>query len=156
MRPSLDKCHLQPLPIIAALLLSSITWADETLEPGWIELPSGDRLEVEIAATQQLRERGLMFRTTLAENSGMLFVYPQAEQQAMWMKNTLIALDVIFIDEDGKIVSILRNLTPCQKMPCPTYQSKGKARYMLEVAAGVSDKLNLNPDQELLIDYRHP
>lgn len=147
--------RLQPLWPVVLSVAAATASAETTYQSGWIELTDGSKLDVEIAATSQQRERGLMFRTTLDENHGMLFVYPQVAKQAVWMKNTLIALDVVFIDENSKIVSIQKNLAPCQQDPCPIYLSTGKVSYMLEVAAGSADKRKLLPGQQLIIDYRH-
>jgi hypothetical protein len=93
-----------------------------------------------IASNESEREHGLMFHKTLAEDQGMLFVYPDQTQRALWMKNTLLALDVVFLSGDGRIVALLKNLQPCTKDPCRIYESKTAARYMLELPAGFIDK----------------
>lgn len=95
---------------------------------------------VAIAANDSERERGLMFRQDLGENQGMLFVYPDQAHRGVWMKNTLIALDVIFLSGDERIVAMLKDLPPCIKDPCRIYDSKLPARYILEVRAGFIDK----------------
>lgn len=90
---------------------------------------------VEVADHTQERIRGLMFRTSLDENSGMLFVFDKEQQLSFWMKNTLIPLDIIFIGNDLKIVDLKENFQPC--MPdadCEVYTSL--AKYALEVNAG--------------------
>ncbi|CAD6874665.1 DUF192 domain-containing protein [Methylomonas fluvii] len=93
-----------------------------------------------IAANESEREHGLMFRHTLAEDQGMLFVYPDQTHRAVWMKNTLLALDVVFLAGDGRIVGLLKDLQPCAKDPCRIYDSKVAARYILELPAGFIDK----------------
>lgn len=100
--------------------------------------PTGDRvtLNVELATTPKARERGLMDRTDLPENAGMLFVFPVAEPLTFWMKDTLIPLDILYFDAGGRFVSSAA-MTPCPPMtPCPTYPSASAALYALEVRAG--------------------
>lgn len=113
------------------------------------------RLEVEIADTEPLREFGLMHREHLQENQGMLFVYPDQALRGVWMKNTLLALDILFLSEDGTILSMLRNLTPCRQDSCPVYTSVVPAQYMLEVNAGFIDKHQLKIGQKVMLDYQH-
>ncbi len=79
--------------------------------------------------------RGLMFRESLCENCGMLFINDREEEARFWMRNTLIPLDMVFIDQNDTVVDIQR-ATPCMGMPCPTYTSRGKAKYILEVLQG--------------------
>ena len=93
---------------------------------------AGHKLRAEIAATPDERMRGLMFRTELAENRGMLFVYPQPSLQAMWMMNTIIPLSVAFIGRDGRILNI-EDMAPQTKDAHP---SQGAAAYSLEMNQG--------------------
>jgi uncharacterized protein len=86
-------------------------------------------VRAEVAVTEQARLRGLMFRDSLAENSGMLFAYPRAEVSAMWMKNTRIALSVAFIDSSGRILNIAE-MKPFSEEP---HASSGAAAYALEM-----------------------
>ena len=125
------------------------------MQQGTVTLTDNYRIEAEIADTQALREHGLMHRTHLNENHGMLFVYPDQAIRGVWMKNTLIPLDVLFISDDGKIVTLLRNLQPCRQEPCPISISSADAQYMLEVNAGFIDQHHIKEGQELIIDYSH-
>jgi hypothetical protein len=97
-------------------------------------------IEVEVATTKMQRTIGLMFREYLAPNKGMLFVFDDEEIQRVWMRNTLIPLDIIFVSEVGKIVSIIKNIQPCIKEPCVIYDSIQNVKYMLEVNAGFVEK----------------
>jgi uncharacterized membrane protein (UPF0127 family) len=108
-------------------------------------------MDVEIAKTEKQRTTGLMFREKLETNKGMIFVYEKNEIQRVWMKNTLIALDVIFISEQGKIVSISKGLLPCQKVPCDIKMSVGNAKYMLEIKSGMADEHRFTVGQQLLL-----
>lgn len=92
-------------------------------------------LTVEIARTDEERARGLMYRTSLADDQGMLFVFDQPQELRFWMKNTKIPLEVFFFDQQGKFVS-MQSMEPCIPDNCPSYPSHGLAQYALEVKAG--------------------
>ncbi|HET6779640.1 MAG TPA: DUF192 domain-containing protein [Nitrososphaera sp.] len=95
------------------------------------------RLFVEVADDQDETMRGLMFRNHLSWNAGMLFVFYDEEPRTFWMKNTLIPLDMIFVDSNLRIVDIKENVPPCVLGDkCPLYPSKDRAQYVLEVNAG--------------------
>ena len=102
------------------------------------DLGIGDGLE--IAADQEMRSQGLMYRDHLADDRGMIFVFPQSGDYAFWMKNTIIPLDMIWIDEGKKVVHVTSDVPPCQADPCPSYPPGAQAMYVLEVAAGVAAK----------------
>jgi hypothetical protein len=106
---------------------------------------------VAIAADESEREQGLMFRQELAGDQGMLFIYPDQARRGMWMKNTLLALDVVFLSGEGYIVALLKDLQPCRKDPCRIYDSKASARYMLELNAGFIDKHGLKVGQKVTL-----
>ena len=95
---------------------------------------------VELAATPDQLSRGLMFRTELPEGRGMLFDFKQEQPIMMWMKNTPLSLDMIFIRSDGIIVRIAENTTPQSTQTIP---SGRPARAVLEVIAGTSRKLGI-------------
>ncbi len=101
-----------------------------------IDASGGGEVEVrvEIADDVSERARGLMHRTALAENRGMLFVFPNEERLSFWMKNTLIPLSVAFMDSEGRIVDI-QDMKPLDDDP-PSYVSAEPARYALEVNQG--------------------
>jgi uncharacterized protein len=98
---------------------------------------SGDEeaeVQVEIADSPDELARGLMGRTTLGENRGMLFVFPDEELRSFWMKNTLIPLSIAYMDSDGRIVD-LQDMKPLDDDP-PHYVSTEPAKYALEVNQG--------------------
>ncbi len=105
------------------------------------------RFQVEIAATRAEQERGLMFRKSLAPDRGMLFIYKRPQPAAYWMKNTLIPLDIIFIQPDGKVLSIARNARPHDETPLP---SGGLVLGVLELAGGRAAQLGLLPGDRVL------
>jgi uncharacterized membrane protein (UPF0127 family) len=97
---------------------------------------------VEIATTEQEKETGLMYRKELADGKGMLFDFSPEQQVAMWMKNTYISLDMIFIAADGRILRIAENTEPLSTRIIP---SQGLAKGVLEVIAGTARKYGIAP-----------
>ena len=95
---------------------------------------------VEIARKKIDRDKGLMFRKNLKLDKGMLFIFPNESKVSMWMKNTLISLDIIFISKNYKIVDIINNAKAMSK---EILTSKVKAKYALEINAGLVKKLNI-------------
>jgi uncharacterized membrane protein (UPF0127 family) len=115
----------------------------------WVEL-DGQRYQVEVADDADERARGLMFRDELAANHGMLFIHDQEEPQAYWMKNTRIALDILYFDGARRLVSQQRDVPPCALgNGCPPYPSNAPARYVLELNAGEAARLKLENGAEL-------
>jgi uncharacterized membrane protein (UPF0127 family) len=119
------------------------TSPDFVTEPLSIETASG-RLDyrVEIADDDAERQHGLMYRTSMPDMHGMLFIFPQARPQAFWMRNTYMPLDIIYIGEDGRIVSIAANARPFDESPLP---SEGPAIGVLEIYGGKAAELGIKP-----------
>jgi uncharacterized protein len=97
---------------------------------------------VELAVTDEERARGLMFRRSVPEYYGMLFDFKRDQEVQMWMKNTYVSLDMIFIQGDGRIRSIAENTETESERIIP---SRGPVRAVLEVAAGTARKLGIQP-----------
>jgi hypothetical protein len=106
---------------------------------------------IELAATPESRARGLMFREHLGDDKGMLFVFDEPGVYNFWMKNTLIPLDIIWIDENRTVINISKNTPPCEADPCPSYGPVQKAKYVLEVNAGKADEIGLKIGDEFII-----
>jgi hypothetical protein len=106
-------------------------------------------LTVEVAQTEQERERGLMYRTSLGEQQGMLFLFPNVAEQTFWMKNTLLPLDMIFVDEHNKIVTIA-GADPCTADPCTLYTSGKPVKYVIEVKKGFASSHKISLGNEVL------
>jgi uncharacterized protein len=115
----------------------------------WVEL-SGKHYQVEIADDAAERARGLMFRDELPADHGMLFIHDEQDPQAYWMKNTRIPLDILYFDNDRKLVSQQRDVPPCSAGDqCPPYPSEAPARYVLELNAGDAKRLSLKNGVEM-------
>ena len=109
----------------------------------WVEL-EGRRFNVEIADDNKERARGLMFRDSMDEDRGMLFIHDEQQRLAYWMKNTRIALDILYFDSERRLVSQQRDVPPCSLgNRCPPYPSRAPAIYVLELNAGQAAKLEL-------------
>lgn len=108
------------------------------------------QIGLEVATTPEERETGLMFRKELPRNRGMLFTFDPEQPIIMWMQNTLVPLDMIFVN-DGTIVGIDKSVPPCEEDPCPTYPSPSAVDSVIELAAGTADELGLQVGDSLSI-----
>jgi uncharacterized membrane protein (UPF0127 family) len=98
------------------------------------------RFAIELAETPEQQAMGLMFRRSMPADSGMLFPYKGDSEIYMWMKNTFIPLDMIFLSRDGRVIRIERNTEPFSERVIP---SGGPAAAVLEVNAGTADRIGL-------------
>jgi uncharacterized membrane protein (UPF0127 family) len=105
-----------------------------------VVLPSGAVYKVEIARTPEEQMQGLMFRESLPDRTGMLFLFPQAAPHHFWMKNTMIPLDMIWMNGDGRVLFVSANTPPCKADPCPNYGPEVSAASVLEIAGGLAAK----------------
>jgi uncharacterized protein len=135
-----------PQNIFVALLSLFLLMGCERTD--FVTLPNGEQIPVEIADEDDEREQGLMFRKNLEENEGMLFVYDNEREMKFWMKNTLIPLDILFLDGTRTIVDI-RTMAPCERDPCKLYPSALPAQYALEVNAGKASDWELEVGDQL-------
>lgn len=145
----------QVMPIFLACLLwlggSSAAFSENAqiskLEPITLEgSDSVTMLTAEIADTEELRTRGLMFRHFLPEDKAMLFDFQKPRPVAMWMKNTNISLDMLFIREDGTIAAIAQDTVP---QSLDTISVQEPVRGVLELAAGTVKRLGLRPNDKV-------
>ena len=109
--------------------------------------------DVEIAKSAEELSQGLMFRQQLDKNRGMLFIFSKEDIYPFWMKNTLIPLDMIWIDGNYKVVFIGQNVQPCKTSICPETNPKVKAKYVLEINSGISENLRLEIGDNVTLDY---
>lgn len=145
-----------PMPVLRAaaqftlillLILPARVAAAADLEPLQIVAKSGvHTFSVELAQTDAQRQQGLMYRKSLPEGQGMLFDFAPPHEVTMWMKNTYVSLDMIFIRADGRIHRIAENTTPLSEA---TISSRGSVVAVLEVVAGTARRLGLAPGDEV-------
>jgi len=144
--------------VVIILIYIFFNFAQTIYSPGIPEGQTGsvcfgnNCFDVEIAQTSTQRERGLMGRRELGENKGMLFVFNKEGSYSFWMKNTLIPLDIIWIDSNGKAVFISENTQPCQRLICPSINPPDKAKFVLEINANVCAQIGLTVGSTLKID----
>src|SRR3990170_7567568 len=136
--------------VVVLWLFSRPGIAGETYPLISIQLPSGKMLTAEVAITRDKQMKGLMFRKHLAEDRGMLLIYPQDGIHGIWMKNCLISLDLLWLDRHNRIIYMKERVPPCRAEPCPTYKPPLKSRYVLEVHEGLAEKERLGPGSQLL------
>jgi uncharacterized membrane protein (UPF0127 family) len=109
---------------------------------------TGDHsFNIEVMVSDQERSLGLMYRRSLPENSGMLFIYDPPQQATMWMKNTLIPLDMVFISADARVHRIEENAEPFSETLIP---SDGDVVAVLELNGGEADKIGLRPGDKVI------
>ena len=98
---------------------------------------------VEIAQKQEELLTGFKDRTVLPKSEGMLFVFPVSGHYTFWMKDTLIPLDIIWLDPSRRVIDIKPDAEPCRKEPCPSFHHQGTALYVLEINAGLARSLRI-------------
>jgi hypothetical protein len=118
-----------------------------------VRLPGGGVVVAEIAETPLRLQRGYMFRRDVPEGEGMLLVFPETGFHHIWMKNCLVALDIIWMDEAFSIVHIEPSAPPCEADPCPSYGALRKSTYVLEVRAGTAARRKLEVGDHLEVTF---
>jgi uncharacterized membrane protein (UPF0127 family) len=153
-QPVMDCCFVEILRLCLRMtaglfLFSGACHADAS---GPQVCHPGNCVTVEVVSKQDEMERGLMYRTRLDQNKGMLFVFTHDDKFSFWMKNMRFNLDILWINLEGRIVFIGRDVPACSKGSCPVYIPDKEARFVLELNSGyaashhwkVGDKLDLN------------
>ena len=154
---------LVPITIAAVIVgIAGILSLPSDVKLESVEFPRGTVkidgivLEVQIADTDPRRARGLMFQEQLPLDDGMLFVWDDANKRSIWMLNMQFPLDVIWIDDNSKVVFIEKNVPPCktalETVMCPSYKGGSKdAKYVLEVTAGFVEEFKITTESTLEI-----
>jgi uncharacterized membrane protein (UPF0127 family) len=112
-------------------------------------LPSGRTYSLEVVRTPEEQAQGLMFRESLPERTGMLFPFTDKGVHHFWMKNTMIPLDMVWMDGEGKVIFVSADTPPCKADPCPTYGPDAPAASVLEIAGGMAKNENVTVGSSL-------
>lgn len=113
----------------------------------------GDRqIQLEVARTPEQQATGLMFRSELADDRGMLFEFEPARPVSFWMRNVLIPLDMVFL-LDGEVQAIASNVPPCTTLACPTYGPEGSVNQVIELRGGRAAELGLQVGDQVAIEF---
>ena len=105
-----------------------------------LKVPSGKVFQTELMIEDEDRAMGLMFRPSLPADRALLFVFDDLDFHGIWMKNCRFPIDIVWLDEDKKVVHVTPNVPPCKADPCPSYQPMRKAAYVIEMNAGAAQK----------------
>jgi uncharacterized membrane protein (UPF0127 family) len=139
----LARSWLAAILVIAGLTVASVPVGAADLQPLEIVTKNGVQVfSVEMATTEQEKQTGLMYRKELADGKGMLFDFNPEQEVSMWMKNTYVSLDMIFIRADGSILRIAEKTEP---LSTSIISSEGPALAVLEVVAGTAQKYGIRP-----------
>jgi uncharacterized membrane protein (UPF0127 family) len=111
------------------------------------------KFSVEQADDPASQARGLMFRDSMPDDHGMLFNFTDEQPRVFWMKNCRMPLDILYFDAKYKLVSVQQRVPACRSDPCPQYPSEGPARYVLELNAGMADKIGVKPGDILTVAH---
>lgn len=150
---------------VAALLCSLLLWSvgqaapakddaqqlDQVFSKSTLQIATPDaklhKIDVWIADSDARRTRGLMFVEQLADDAGMLFIYPQAQPLSMWMKNTHLSLDMLFVSADGRVHRVVENTKP---MSTDTISSDGAVLAVIELKAGSAARMKIRPGAQVI------
>ena len=136
--------------LVLVLLLAALpAWALETFTTSELTILTAggpQKFTIELALTDAQMEQGLMFRRSLAPDAGMLFDFKSPTAVSMWMKNTLIPLDMLFLDEHGRIIDIRERAVP---LSLDIIAAKAPARYVIELNGGTVARLGIKPGDQV-------
>lgn len=130
---------------------SSVSGSDSAAAQPTVTTPAGEVIKLEVVSNDIARARGLMFRENLPADRGMLFLFATDDLHSFWMKNTLIALDMIWLAADGTVVHVERGVPPCKADPCPSYGPEVPSRHVLELAAGGAERYGIESGTKLSV-----
>jgi len=133
------------LTTVLHLVLTLASLAAAAPAPPVCIVPDGTRVKLDLAIRDEERALGLMFRDLLPAEEGMFFLFPTEDRWPFWMKNTFIALDLIWLDGHGKVVEVRSDVQPCRNDPCPSYMPAASGWAVLEVNAGFAKRHGVAP-----------
>ena len=144
----------QAVPYILTGILGVFGPALAAPAPRWAVaiLPSGHEFSLEVAADDVSRQRGYMGREKIGPREGMIFVFDADDLHSFWMKDCKVALDIAWLDVNGRVVWVALNRPPCPATgDCPSIVPLSPARYVVEFAAGTLTRESLNPGDAVVV-----
>lgn len=130
----------------------SSTNKGQMLPIGAVAQMGSETIELEVAQTPEQQEMGLMYRSSLPDNRGMLFEFNKPQYTRFWMKNTIIPLDMIFLKGD-EVKAIFANVPPCTSDPCKSYGPSVEIDRVIELAGGRAEELGLKVGDRVTIEF---
>jgi uncharacterized membrane protein (UPF0127 family) len=144
------------LPLAPAVLLAALALrAGATPAEIPLTLPSGKVLHAELMIKDEDRMMGLMFRPSLPLDRGLLFVFEGLDFHGIWMKNCKFPIDIVWLDEEHRVVHVAEAAPPCKAEPCPVYQPMKKAAYVVEINAGQARREKITLGSRLEFSLPH-
>jgi uncharacterized membrane protein (UPF0127 family) len=142
MRPPSPYCRAVAVGIAVGLVSGFLAAGPLAAAPDVVPLtlPSGKVLQVEVMVKDEDRAMGLMFRSSLPLDRGMLFLFEQSDFHGIWMKNCKFPIDILWLDEQKKIVHVEEKAAPCKADPCPVYVPLRRASWVIELNAGQASR----------------
>jgi uncharacterized protein len=139
--------------VLVLLLTAAPAWALENFATSELTIPTAggpQKFAIELALSDAQTEQGLMFRRSMAPDAGMLFDFKSPTNVTMWMKNTLIPLDMLFLDSSGRIIDIHERAVP---LSTDIIAGKAPARYVIELNGGTVARLGIKPGDQVTSPY---
>lgn len=130
------------------MAVAATALAAPKLEKLTFETSAGPRVfQIEVALTAEQRQTGLMYRRSMPDDHGMLFDFDRPQEISMWMQNTYVSLDMVFVSADGRVTRIAERTEPLSTRIIP---SEGPARYVVELVAGAAERIGLKPGDRVV------
>ncbi len=158
MNAGLPRFLRPGLPLLLVFSLGLQAFCQEKGQDRFVKVffPGGRSVTAELAVSDAERARGLMFREKVLPDQGMLFVFEREDVHSFWMKNTLVPLDILWLDSGKRVIHIEANVPPCREDPCPSYGPDVPARYVLELRGGgaAENGIKLNDQLQFVLPER--
>ncbi len=132
--------------IAAVMILTSCSFSQDSVR---VCFQNSTCINAEVVDEPKEMQKGLMGRTMLPDDRGMLFVFPDSDMHGIWMKNMAIPIDILWLDEDKAIIHIVQDARPCIEDPCTAYYPQEPARYVIEVQSGFADRKDVEIGQKV-------
>lgn len=145
---------IRSLALVGCCTIASYAAATESPRPRWAVavLPSGHEFALEVAADDASRARGYGGREKIGPREGMIFIFDRDDRHSFWMKDCKVALDIIWLDGNGRVVWVAAQQSPCPPSgTCPSIVPPSPGRYVLEFAAGTAASESLRHGDSVVV-----